>query len=84
MTGETLILSAQLSRRIQKLAEAAGRSPESMLRFVVRDGLEYCEYAVKAANQGLNDIEAGRVHSGADVRDHFTKRRTARRGKKAA
>jgi predicted transcriptional regulator len=84
MIAEPMVLSSQLSRRIQKLAEAAGRTPESMLRFVVRDGLEYCEYAVKAVNQGLSDIETGKVKSGEDVRAHFANRRTARRGKKAA
>jgi predicted transcriptional regulator len=55
-----------------------------MLRFVIRDGLDYCEYAVKSVNEGLADIEAGRTHSTQDVREHFAKRRTARRDKKAA
>lgn len=55
-----------------------------MLRFVIRDGLDYCEYAVKSVNEGLADIEAGRAHSAQDVRERFAKRRTARRDKKAA
>lgn len=55
-----------------------------MLRFVIRDGLDYCEYAVKSVNEGLADIEAGRTHSAQDVRAHFEKRRAARRDKKAA
>lgn len=84
MPAASLTLSAQLSRRVQKLAQTAGRTPESMLRFVIRDGLDYCEYAVKSVNEGLADIEAGRTHSAQDVREHFAKRRTARRDKKAA
>ncbi|WIM05061.1 MAG: hypothetical protein OHM77_10185 [Candidatus Nitricoxidivorans perseverans] len=80
----TLALSAHLSRRIEKLAQAAGRTPASMLRFVIRDGLEYCEYAVKAVNQGLADIEAGKIQSGEQVRGHFEKRRAARRALQAA
>lgn len=84
MPTASLTLSAQLSRRVEKLAQAAGRTPESMLRFVIRDGLDYCEYAVKSINQGLADIEAGRTHSAQDVRGHFAKRRTARSDKKAA
>ncbi len=45
-------------RRLEKLAAAAGRSAETMLPFVLRDGFEYCERTVKAANQGLDDITA--------------------------
>ena len=29
-------------RRLEKLAREAGRSPESMFRFVLRDGFEQC------------------------------------------
>lgn len=84
MPTASLALSAQLSRRVEKLAQAAGRTPEAMLRFVIRDGLEYCEYAVKSVNEGLADIKAGRTRSVQEVRAHFVKRRTARRAKKAA
>jgi len=84
MAAEPLALSAQLSRRIERLAQSAGRTPVGMLRFVIRDGLEYCEYAVKAVNQGLADVDAGRVQSGEQVRAHFARRRAARRDKKAA
>lgn len=79
MPSASPVLSAQLLRRIEKLAQAAGRTPESMLRFVIRDGLDYCEYAVKNINAGLADIEAGLTHSALDVRGHFAKRRSARR-----
>ncbi len=84
MSSSPLSLSTHLSRRIEKLAEVAGRTPASMLRYVIRDGLEYCEYAVKAVNQGLADIEAGRTQTGEEVRAHFAKRRTVSRAKKAA
>lgn len=84
MAATPLVLSAHLSRRVEKLAKEAGRTPETMLRLVIRDGIEYCEYAVKAINEGLVDIEAGHTHSGEQVRAHFEKRRTARRAKKAA
>lgn len=84
MPSVPLSLSAHLSRRIEKLAEAAGRTPAGMLRFVIRDGLEYCEYAVRTVNRGLADIDAGRTQTGEEVRAHFAKRRTARRANKAA
>ena len=84
MRSTPLSLSAHMTRRIEKLAAAAGRTSVSMLRYVIRDGIEYCEYAVKAVNQGLADIDAGRAQTGEQVRAHFEKRRAARRAKKAA
>lgn len=84
MSTEPLALSAHLSRRIEKLAEAAGRTPAGMLKFVIRDGLEYCEYAVKAINGGLADLATGKTESIDAVQAHFAKRRATRRAKKAA
>ncbi len=73
---------SRLSWRIEKLAREAGHTPDEMLKFVIRDGLEYCIYAVKTANEGLSDIEAGRSFTADEMRVHFEKRRTARRGRK--
>jgi len=84
MPAASLALPAQLSRCVERLAQAAGRTPETMLPCVIRDGLDYCEYAVKSINEGLADIEAGRTDSAQDIRGNFAKRRTTRRDKKAA
>lgn len=84
MSDATIALPTRLSRRIEKLAREAGQTPDEMLKFVIRDGLEYCEYAVKSANEGLADLDAGRGISAEEMRAHFAKRRTARRARKAA
>ncbi len=84
MASSPLILSAHLSRRIEKLAHAAGRTSEVMLRYVIRDGLEYCEYVVKAVNEGIADVKAGRTLTHTHAMAMLDKRRSARRGKKAA
>ncbi len=54
-------------RRLEKLAVAAKRSPESMLPFVLRDGFDYCERTVKAVNQGLAEIDKHGTVSSASV-----------------
>lgn len=54
-------------RRLKKLAAAAGRTPAAMLPFVLRDGFEYCERTVAAANEGLADVQAGRTASAEEV-----------------
>ena len=84
MAVGTIALPTRLSRRIEKLAREAGRTPDEMLKFVIRDGLEYCEYAVKATNEGLADLDAGSSITADEMRAHFEKRRIARRARKAA
>ncbi len=84
MSAATIALPTRFSRRIEKLAREAGHTPDEMLKFVIRDGLEYCEYAVKTANEGLAGLEAGRSVTADQMRAHFEKRRIARRARKAA
>ena len=42
-------LTREQQRRLEDLAREAGRTPRSMLRFVLRDGFELCEEDVAAA-----------------------------------
>ena len=84
MSAASIALSPRLSRRIGKLAREAGHTPDEMLKFVIRDGLEYCKYAVKTANEGLADLDAGSSVTADEMRAHFEKRRIARRARKAA
>lgn len=42
-------LSRAQQRRLEKLAREAGRTPQAMLRFVLRDGFELCEEDVASA-----------------------------------
>lgn len=42
----SLALSATQQRRLEKLARDTGRTPQAMLRFVLRDGFELCELEV--------------------------------------
>ncbi len=84
MSAATVALPTRLSRRIEKLAREAGRTPDEMLKSVIRDGLEYCEYAVKTANEGLADLDAGRRVTADEIHAHFERRRMARRAQEAA
>jgi predicted transcriptional regulator len=49
-------LSQMQQRRLIKLAREAGRTPQSMLRFVLRDGFEQCEEDVQAAHMAEAEI----------------------------
>lgn len=62
------VLTQAQQRRLQKLAREAGRTPQSMLRLVLEDGFDYCDYVVQSVNQGIKSIDRGeRTHSTADV-----------------
>ena len=65
---DILALSTAEQRRLERLATAAGRTPKVMLKQVLRDGFDYCEYVVGAVNQGLDDANAGRLVASSDVR----------------
>ena len=50
------VLTQAQQRRLVKLAREAGRTPQSMLRFVLRDGFEQCEDDVQAARMAEEEI----------------------------
>lgn len=43
---QSLALNLTQQRRLEKLARDAGRTPQAMLRFVLRDGFDLCELEV--------------------------------------
>ena len=53
----SLALTPVQQRRIAKLAALAGRTPEAMLRFVLRDGLEATEQDVRETIEADRDID---------------------------
>jgi len=52
-------LSSSQQRRLERLAREAGRSTEQMLKFVLRDGFEYCEWQVRESL--ASDVQARRL-----------------------
>lgn len=78
MSELLLTIPVSISRRIEKLAHEAGRTPLQVLKFVLRDGLEYTEYAVQEANAGLKELATGRGVSLEEVRQRRAKGRARR------
>lgn len=70
-------------RRLEHLAAAAGRTPNSMLKHVLKDGFDYCEYVVAAVNQGIGEARDGKLVASADVR-RKARETIARHGAKQA
>lgn len=54
---DTLTLSQADTRRLEKLAHEAGRTPREILKHVLRDGFETTEYAVKAVRARMQSVE---------------------------
>ncbi len=77
-SATALAVPAAISRRIERLAKEAGRTPAQMLKFVIRDGLEHTEYAVREANAGLAELDAGNAISLTNARGRAESRRRRR------
>jgi hypothetical protein len=83
MRMRSLALTPGQRRRIEKLARLAGRTPTSMLRFVLRDGLEATEQDVRETVEADEDINRnGAIPHGkvmaqarATIERHAAKRR---------
>ena len=54
---DTLTLSQADTRRLEKLAHAAGRTPRDVLKYVLRDGFEATEHAVKVVRARMQGTE---------------------------
>lgn len=52
----SLELTPAQRRRIERLAQLAGRTPQLMLRFVLRDGLDATEQDVRETIEADEDI----------------------------
>ena len=63
MSTPELALSQSDLRRLEQLANASGRTPRGMLKYVLRDGFVATERAVAAVGAGRNDVANGRTPS---------------------
>ncbi len=52
---DTLTLSQADTRRLEKLAHAAGRTPKEVLKHVLRDGFDATEFAIKAVKTRMQN-----------------------------
>jgi predicted transcriptional regulator len=54
---DALTLSQTDTRRLEKLANEAGRSPKDVLKHVLRDGFDATEFAIKAVKSRMQSNE---------------------------
>lgn len=80
---DTLTLSQADTRRLEKLAHEAGRTPKEVLKHVLRDGFEATEYAIKAVKARMQDVERISHDEAMQQLDNLIKRH-ARNEKQAA
>jgi len=68
---QSLALTTSERRRLERLARDAKRTPKAMLRFVLRDGFDYCSYVVISVNEGIASLTRGkRTYSTDEVLKH--------------
>ena len=76
---QPLTLTATQQRRLERLAREAKRTPQAMLRFVLRDGFDYCGYVVKSVNEGIASLARGKRYSTSEILRHARGARCATR-----
>ncbi len=54
---QTFSLTHPERRRLEKLARDSGRTPAETLRFVLRDGFEFCEWEVRESRASDEDTK---------------------------
>lgn len=63
-------LTPAQQRRLEKLARDAGRTPAQTLKFVLRDGFDYCEWQVRESNAAEAEAKhAGTISHGTVMRE---------------
>jgi len=67
MTTTDIQLPKIAQTRISRLAQAAGRSPAAMLRFVLRDGFDAVELGIKENARADEQFATGATVPHADV-----------------
>ncbi len=65
-------------QRLVRLARDADCGVTEVLRDVLRDGFDYTEYRIKAINEGLADLSAGRMMNLDELKAHIALRRADR------
>jgi predicted transcriptional regulator len=67
IVDETLALSKADQQRLERLARLGGRTPKSMLRFVLRDGFDECERTIRENIEAEQEFARGESVDHADV-----------------
>jgi len=60
---EMVSISKALQRKLKQVSEKTGRRPEQLVAAALQEKLEYEEWVLKRIEEGVSDIEAGRLVS---------------------
>lgn len=79
-----IMLTQPLEKRLQKLAKAAGRTPEQMLRLVTEYGFPVIEDYIEKVGRGIAQAEHGDMLTTEQIFSSIEKRRGRLVGQKQA
>lgn len=76
-----------LVKRISRVTAQVGVTPDALVKIALANQLDYEEWFLKAVDEGITDLDAGRTFSTREVLAAIAKQRnerTARKRKQAA
>ena len=65
--NNSITLPQTLIKRLEKISANSRHTPQSIIKQAIADRLDYEEWLLEQVDAGITDVEAGRVHSTADV-----------------
>ncbi|MDD5057908.1 MAG: hypothetical protein PHQ60_08545 [Sideroxydans sp.] len=78
----TVTLPAAIVKRLERIAANSRHTPQSIIKQAITEKLDYEEWALAQVDAGIADVEAGRVHSYAEVVARMERKIGASRGRK--
>lgn len=80
--NETVKIPKALVRRLNRVTAKVGVAPDAMVETALANQLDYEEWFLKAVDEGIADLDAGRMFSTREVLAALTKQRDKRAARK--
>ncbi len=71
-----------LAKRLDQVTSKAGVAPNALVKTALANQLDYEEWFLKAVDEGIADLDAGRTFSTREVLAALAKRRSDRAGRR--
>jgi predicted transcriptional regulator len=80
--NDTVKIPKALARRLTRVTAKAGVAPDALVRTALANQLDYEEWFLKAVDEGITDLDAGRTFSTREVTAALAKQRNERAARK--
>jgi predicted transcriptional regulator len=80
--NDTVKIPKSLVKRLKRVTAKVGVAPDALVKAALANQLDYEEWFLKAVDEGIGDLDAGRTFSTRKVLAALMKQRTERSARK--